>query len=232
MGASGIGPNSATSGNSTYPYNVSADLAGAAATWVEDQCSGVVAPWLCGATGDQEPRFRSLETLIDKDLAMSTEDAGSAGWLLLTRQGQRLGIEIVKVAQSITTAPTSDLASAATSVTVPTVAQTQGQTSEPQTSHTWTIDGTQSLQVWVFRIGDGVFAGTPPELSTPTLLAIREHSPFQHTFVMGMFEGGNKNMPDRWNYEHITYSSLDGNWAPGDAEKYVSFVGPVIRSLH
>ena len=162
---------------------------------------------------------------------VSTQDAGAAGWTLLTVQGQRLGIEIVKVAQSIQTAPTSDLALLATSITLPTVATVMGE-GAPTKSHTWTINGSQALLVWVFRIGDGVFAGTPPELSTPTLLAIRKRSPFQYTFVMSMFEGGNKNMPDKWNYEHFTYESLDGNWAPGDAEKYVRFVGPLIRSVH
>jgi neutral ceramidase len=223
---------SATSGNSTYPYEVTADLAGAAATWVETQYPGAVAPFLCGATGDQQPGFRSLETLIDKNLVTSTQDAGAAGWTLLAVQGQRLGIEIVRVAQSIQTAPTSALELVATSVDLPTVATVSGQQAQPTTSHTWTVNGTQALQVWVFRIGNGIFAGTPPELSTPTLLEIRRRSPFADTFVMSMFEGGAKNMPDLWNYEHFTYESLDGNWAPGDAEKFVGFVEPIIRSLY
>ena len=223
---------SATSGSSTYPYEVSADLAGAASTWVESQYSGVVAPFLVGATGDQQPAFRSLETLIDKNLVTSTQDAGAAGWSLLKVQGQRLGIEIVRVARGIETRSTSDLELLVESITLPTVATTMGQQAQPTKSHTWTVDGTQPLQIWVFRIGGAVFAGTPPELSTPTLEAIRTHSPFRHTFVMSMFEGGAKNMPDKWNYDHFTYEALDGNWAPGDAEKYVTAVGRYIRSLH
>jgi neutral ceramidase len=231
MGPNGPPPGSATSGNPALPQEVSADLAGAASNWVEGQYTGAVAPFLCGATGDQQPAFKSLENLIDKNLVMSTQDAGAPGWTLLTVQGQRLGIEIVRVAESITTRPTSALALVTASTNLPTVATVMGE-GAPTKSHTWTINGTQALPVWVFRIGDGVFAGTPPELSTPTTLQIRQRSPFQHTFVMGMFEGGNKNMPDIWNYEHFTYASLDGNWAPGDAEQYVRFVGPIIRSLH
>jgi hypothetical protein len=72
----------------------------------------------------------------------------------------------------------------------------------------------------------------PPELSTLTLLKIRKNSPFEHTFVMGMFEGGAKSMPDQWNFNHATYEAQDANWAPGDAEKYTAFVRPIIRSLH
>lgn len=86
---------------------------------MEDQYDEVVAPFLCGATGDQQPLFRSLELLINKDLVTSTEDAGAAGFLLLKVQGQLLGMEVVRVAEGITTTPTSDLEVIATSITVP-----------------------------------------------------------------------------------------------------------------
>ena len=232
MGASGMGPNSSTSGNSKYPYQVTADLAGANAAWVEGQYDGVVAPFLCGATGDQQPIFRSLELLINKELVTSTEDAGAAGFLLLKVQGQLLGMEVVRVAESIDTKPTSDLHLVATSITVPILGRRTTPNAPTKAHLTYPPDGTAPLLVWVFRIGDGVFAGTPPELSTPTLEKIRKNSPFEHTFVMGMFEGGAKSMPDRWNFKHATYAAQDANWAPGDAEKYIEFVRPIIRSLH
>ncbi|MEP9381569.1 hypothetical protein [Nocardioides sp. KR10-350] len=172
-----------------------------------------------------------MNTLIDKDLVTSTEDEGAAGWTLLKVQGERLGTEVVRVAEKIESSPTADLALSATSITVPTVETTQGQQAQPTTTHTWTVNGSQALPVWVFRIGEGVYAGTPPELSTSTLESIRRASPFRHTFVAGMFEGGNKNMPDKWNYDHITYAALDGNFAPGCAEKYAAYAGRQIRSL-
>ena len=48
---------------------------------------------------------------------------------------------------------------------------------------------------------------------------------------MGMFEGGAKNMPDKWNFEHFTYESLDGFYIEGTAEKVASRIERIIKSL-
>lgn len=107
-----------------------------------------------------------------------------------------------------------------------------GDPSAPTTSHTFTPNGTAQAPIWVLRVGDGVFAGAAPELSTDTARAIRKNSPAAHTFVLSMLEGGSKNMADRWNYEHITYEALDSSYAKGSAEKLATRIGVIVKSLY
>jgi neutral ceramidase len=213
---------------------ITADLAGATVQHVEGQYgSGVVGFFLCGATGDQAPAFVSKRYTIDKDLNWSQVDAHDAGWLLLTVQGERLGTEVVRVSQTIDTAAGANAAVRLItgSITATEVAQTPGQNAAPTKSHAFTPDGTATLPVWVLQVGDGVFVGAEPELSTVTAQAIMDHSPFAHTSVISNLEGGAKNMPDAWNYQHITYESLDSFYAAGTAEAAAAKAAQLLKSL-
>ena len=209
---------------------ITADLAGAAVAHVEQQYgTGVIGFFLVGACGDQAPAFVSKRYTIDIDRNWSQVDAHDAGWLLLTVQGERLGTEVVRVSRTITTAATPALRLVTDSVTVDAVVM--GSPAAPTKTHTFTPDGTAQAPLWVLRVGDGVFAGAEPELSTDTALTIRKNSPFAHTFVMSMLEGGAKNMADRWNYQHLTYESLDSAYAEGSAEKVTIRFDQILRSL-
>lgn len=211
---------------------ITADLAGAAVAHVEQQYGGnTVGFFLVGSCGDQFPAFRSNRYVIDKDKNWSMVDAHDAGWILLTVQGERLGTEIVRVAQTIK--PRQGAGTTVkfleTSTTVKTIPS--GHPSGPVTTYDFTPTGTQSVPIWVFQIGTGIFAGVAPELSTSTSLTIKSQSKFESTFVMSMFEGGDKNMADRWNYKHITYPAMDGNKAEGAAEKVASEITRTIGSF-
>jgi hypothetical protein len=212
---------------------ITADLAGAAVAHVEAQYgAGVTAFFLVGACGDQQPAFKSYRYTMDIEKNWSMVDARDAGWLLLTVQGEPLGTEVVRVARSITPSSDTSLNLVTASVTVDTVAMTNGQNAAPTTSHAFTVDGTAAAPVWVLRIGDGVLAGAEPDLSTSTALTVKDKSAFDHTFVTSMFEGGAKNMADEWNYRHITYEALDSSYAPGSAEKLAAGFAKAIASVH
>jgi hypothetical protein len=49
---------------------------------------------------------------------------------------------------------------------------------------------------------------------------------------MSMFEGGAKNMPDKWNFDHVTYEAVDGFYIQGTAEKAATRIGRIIKSLN
>lgn len=213
---------------------ISADLAGAAVAHVETQYPGAVGFWLVGACGDQFPAYRSKRYTIDKDKGWTYGvDLHDAGFALLTAQGERLGNEIVRVAEGIrkyesgkgvvVRLVTDDITT--TQVTGP-------QASAPMKTVTFTPTGTAQVPIWVFQVGKGVFAGVEPELSTTTANAIRENSSFSSTFVMSMFEGGAKNMPDKWNFDHVTYEAVDGFYIQGTAEKAATRIGRIIKSLN
>jgi hypothetical protein len=211
---------------------ISADLAGATVAHVESQYGGdTVGFFLVGACGDQFPAFRSKRYVIDKDKHWSQVDARDNGWLLLTVQGERLGTEVVRVARAIKAGQSAGtaLTFVRTSVTVQTIAQ--GHPAGPVTSYDFTPTGTAAAPMWVFRLGSAVFVGVSPELSTETALDIREGSGFKYAFVASMFEGGAKNMADRWNYDHVTYAAVDSGYAPGAAEELAKHAERVAKSL-
>ncbi|MEU6148090.1 hypothetical protein ABZ848_48120 [Streptomyces sp. NPDC047081] len=212
---------------------VSGDLAGAAMRHVEEQYGGdTVGLFLVGSCGDQSPAFRSKRYLMDKDRNWSQVDAQDAGWLLVTLQGERLGTEAVRVSETIKTSTAGarpSLRLLTDSVTVDTVAM--GHPTGPVTSYDFTPTGTAEAPVWILQVGQGVFVGVEPELSTDTALDIKRHSPFAHTAVMSMLEGGAKNMAESRSYARITYEAMDSSYAQGSAEKVAARIGELLDSL-
>jgi neutral ceramidase len=208
---------------------ITSDLAGWAVDHVEGQYDGVTGFFLCGATGDQFPTFMSNRYVIDKDKNWSMVDAHDGGWLLLTVQAERLGTEVVRVAQTIETTADPTIRLVTGSVTATEV--TQGHPADPVTSYTWTPDGTIDMPVWVLQIGDGVFIGVEPELSTETSLDIMAASPLPHANIISNLAGGAKNMADIWNYDHITYESVDSFLAKGTAEMVAHKAAQLLRTL-
>ncbi|MEU4659441.1 hypothetical protein AB0G32_36860 [Streptomyces sp. NPDC023723] len=212
---------------------ITADLAGAATAHVEEQYPGAVGFWLVGACGDQFPAYRAKRYTIDKDKGWTYGvDLQDAGFALLTAQGERLGNEIVRVAQAITRYESGRNVSVR--LLTDSVSATQMTTDHPTgpvRSATYTPTTSVDIPLWVFQVGKGVFAGVAPELSTSTATAIRTASPFSSTFVMSMFEGGAKNMPDRWNYDHYTYEARDGFYLKGTAEKVAARIERLVKSL-
>ena len=76
---------------------VTGDIGGAVAAYVEDRMKNVVEVWTMGAAGDQNPLFMST---YNQD-APDVHDEGEAGWAILDVQARRLGEEIVRVANHI-----------------------------------------------------------------------------------------------------------------------------------
>ncbi|WP_280873817.1 hypothetical protein [Streptomyces pseudovenezuelae] len=212
---------------------ITADLAGAAAGHVEEQYGDdVVGFFLVGSCGDQSPAFRSKRYTIDKDRNWTQVDARDAGWILLTVQGERLGTEVVRVSETIKASAggaTSPLRLLTDSVTVDTVPG--GHPTAPTKTYDFTPTGTAAVPIWILRLGEGVLVGVSPELSTDTALAIKKHSPFKHTAVMSMLEGGAKNMTESRSYARITYEAMDSSYAKGSAETVAEKIGEILHSL-
>ncbi|MGW1503830.1 hypothetical protein ACWCQW_35795 [Streptomyces mirabilis] len=87
------------------------------------------------------------------------------------------------------------------------------------------------VPVWILQLGNGVFVGVEPELSTDTALAVKKHSPFPHTAVMSMLEGGSKNMAEAQSYARVTYEAMDSSYAQGSAETVAAKIGTLLHSL-
>jgi neutral ceramidase len=221
---------------------ISADLAGAATQHVEDQYgNGCIGFYMIGASADQWPAYKAAPYAIDRDgywwhpypdkSQLTHEDlslnAGDSGPALLTAEGRRLGTEVVRVLETIKTVNQlgTPVRTLTDSVTVKTKVQ-EKHPAMPVKSAVWTPadPATKQAKIYIWQIGDAVFVGGLPELSTSTTVYIKMNSPFRYTFVGGMFDGGDYNMPDMWNYENFTYSSRDGTFWPGSAETWADQV--------
>lgn len=110
-------------------------------------------------------------------------------------------------------------------------AMPMGHPTGPTKTYDFTPTGTADVPVWILRVGNGVFVGVAPELSTDTALAIKKHSPFPHTAVMSMLEGGSKNMAEAQSYARITYEAMDSQYAQGSAETVAAKIGDMLHSL-
>jgi hypothetical protein len=76
---------------------VTGDLGGWTANYVEDRMKGAISLWTSGAAGDQNPLFMSN---YNQD-APDVHDEGVAGWAILDVESRRLGEEVVRVAGNI-----------------------------------------------------------------------------------------------------------------------------------
>src|SRR5580704_4917131 len=95
---------------------ITGDIGGATASYVEDRVKGAIAVWTPGAAGDQNPLFMST---YNQD-APDVHDEKEAGWAILDVLSRRLGEEVVRVTKN--TQNTTDrvvLWGATTSVTCP-----------------------------------------------------------------------------------------------------------------
>src|SRR5580700_6246119 len=76
---------------------ITGDIGGATAAYVEDRIKGATAVWTPGAAGDQNPLFMSTYNQDSPDV----HDEKEAGWAILDVLSRRLGEEVVRVTKSI-----------------------------------------------------------------------------------------------------------------------------------
>lgn len=201
---------------------VSGDLLGSASAYVEKEYGeGFVALGLCGAAGDQEPQLKAKRNEIDRNGSLRTVDLGEAGFALLDAQGSRLGAELLKAAERICCAEASVRAGRRDFLCSAKVMERNREKLHPTRSHAYVPDGTRLAEVQAFAVGGFAIVGTRAELAGKTASQLRSASPFAHTAVATMVDGGAKYMVDAEAYDRITYGAMNSPFWKGSAEKLV-----------
>lgn len=201
---------------------VSGDLLGSASAYVEKEYGeGFVALGLCGAAGDQEPQLKAKRNEIDRNGSLRTVDLGEAGFALLDAQGSRLGAELLKAAARICCAEASVRAGRRDFLCGAKVMERNREKLHPTRSHAYVPDGTRLAEVQAFAFGGFAIVGTRAELAGKTASQLRSVSPFAHTAVATMVDGGAKYMVDAEAYDRITYGAMNSPFWKGSAEKLV-----------
>jgi hypothetical protein len=213
---------------------VTSDLAGAATRHVEEQYGGgTVAFFLIGAAGDQAPYLTAVRHVMKRTGAVASVDSGAAGFCLLTLLGERLGTEIVRVSEGIAQrAAAATITMITQTLTLP--AQVAPRTLDdirPSRAYEFRPNGETATLITAVRIGDLAIAGVQPELSAATGMEIKRRSPFRHTQVVTMFNGGAKYMADADSYDRITYEAMNSRFARGSAETLIESLNELLTRL-
>ena len=212
---------------------VSADLAGAAMRHLERALPGTVAMFLIGAAGDQAPRYTAVRSRRSQDCEAETVDAGTAGFLLVEAQGERLGEDVLRSLPGLV--PVSarlDIEVAHETTRVPGQVLLPRPRIRPTRSYTFAPAEDQDVPVVFVRIGDAILVGTQAELASTTGKWIRTASPFQATMVATMVNGAAKYLPDARSYDRITYEAMSSKYARGAAEQVAEGAIKRLLAMH
>lgn len=199
---------------------ISADLAGATCRYVEDHYgSGTVAFYLVGCAGDQVPYLQASRHVVNKDGSASRIDMHEKGFTLLDLFGQRLGEEVIRIAESVSPEPGGIFRLARQQITVKAqIFSPRNAPTGPVKAFDYQVSGVSTLPVVIMQWGDSALVGVQPELSACLGAHIRAASPFAQTFVMTMVDGAAKYLPDSSSYDRFTYEARSSPFAPGAGE--------------
>lgn len=81
------------------------------------------------------------------------------------------------------------------------------------------------------RIGDIAIVGLQAELAASAGAQLKANSPFPHTMVVTMVDGGAKYMPDAQSYERFTYEARNSRYARGAAELTASGIDSLLKEM-
>ena len=216
---------------------VTSDLAGAGARYVEKWYGGnTVAIFLMGAAVDQAPVLEANRYVLNPDGSLTRVDLHEAGFTLLDLLGERLGYETVLTADSIKSTamptPMPTLEIERRTLKVPSQGRNGPTTSgAPVLSYTYTIGPDVDFPVVLMRIGDIVIVGVQPELGSSLGAEIKAKSPFAHTIVAVMVDGGAKYMVDANSYDAFSNEARGSQFGRGAAEVMVNGVEDLLKQM-
>lgn len=199
---------------------ISADMAGSTSRYIENRYGAdAVAFYLVGCAGDQVPYLQACRHNVTPDGRVGRTDIHEQGFLLVDLFGQRLGEEVIRVADAIPTTMVTPLNLQRSNISV------TRQKFSPQNAPTGPVKtfvyGDSSpgkMPVILMQWGETVLVSVQPELSASIGAYIRAASPFANTFVITMADGADKYLPDIANYDHFTYEARSSPYAQGTAE--------------
>jgi neutral ceramidase len=212
---------------------VTADLAGAGARYVENWYGGgTVALFLMGAAVDQAPVFEANRYVLNRDGSLTRVDLHDAGFTLLDLLGERLGAETIQATEDIKATATPTVEIERRTLQVPSQGRSGGApTNMPVLSYTYATGPDINFPVVLMRIGDVVIVGIQPELGSSVGAQIKAQSPFPHTIVAVMVDGGAKYMVDAQSYDHFTNEARGSQFAQGAAGAAVAGIEDLLKQL-
>jgi neutral ceramidase len=203
---------------------ISSDLGGWTAKYVDDHFPGAVAVWVSGAAGDQNPLFQGD---YNQD-AQDVHDEGPGAWALLDAQSRRLGEEVVRVSKAIQN--TNDRAmiwTASSSITCPGQKRAAPPTPgvpgagyrAPPPSTVKMIDADPvTIPLQLLMINDIAIAGVGGEVFTEMGQHVKQDSLFDHTMMVTVLANKFGYIPTDKAYLLPSEKAVGNSLKPGCAE--------------
>ena len=199
---------------------VSGDLAGVACAALEAAYPGAAAMFMVGAAGDQAPVKRAVGYVPAADGGYAQIDLHEEGVPIAEALGRQLADEVQDAL-----ARDGEVVEGAAEIRVrafdvPAKKMNRNlRELKPTRSCEWEPDGLKAQTIELLTVGGLAILGVKPELTAVTAAHILAVSPYRHTLVATMVNGGAKYMADRSAYDRRMYEAINSPFMPGAAEK-------------
>ena len=208
---------------------VSSDVPGLACTILEEQLGAPVL-FAMSAAGDQVPLEQAWYDVVEEDGTVRKVDIGvQAGLEIADRLSRRMAQEIAPALDGICcdwNAPEVRVADGG----IEWPGKGRGKM-RPTKVADYVEKGIERVGMEAMTIGDVALVALKPEMNTVTEAQLQEKSPFQHTLVFSMTNGGQKYMPDMASYDNVTWEAQSAGFMPGAAEAWVNMTVDVLKQM-
>lgn len=213
-----------------YRY-VTADLTGRACGIAEETVRAPVL-YFMGAAGDQVPRKKTQYNILDEHGQLREVNHYEKGFQWVEELGSELGSSVVSAWRSI--CPREDGPVEVTRTAFSFKGQKgfpAGQPKGPTKTYQYIEDGEKIVETEILRIQDAVLLGIKPETTSIVGSLLKQKSPFLHTMVAAMVNGGLNYMADETEYDRCIFEGTHSVLWRGSAELYVDRITNVLKEL-
>ncbi|MCD7807129.1 MAG: hypothetical protein LUH19_07295 [Lachnospiraceae bacterium] len=211
---------------------VTSEVSGRACQYVEKRLHAPVLYFMADG-GDQVPRKKANYYSKDQDghiIEVNHYDEG-AGWM--EEQAVKLGKSVLETVQTIVCGEMGFMSVDQVDLTYP------GQKSfpkgllkdGPRRTYEYLPDDPQTVQFDLFCINDLAIIGSKPEITSITGMELRRLSPFTHTTIATMINGGFNYMADASVYDRFLFEGTHSMFWKGAAERFVQDMTGILTKI-
>ncbi len=208
---------------------ISSDVPGLACTLLEEHY-GAPCLFAMSAAGDQVPRQQAWGEALDENGKKYFFDHGvEKGLQIVDELGHEMANDMIAIIESITDGvDNAEVSLGRTSFQWPSRGRTPR---EPARETVYRPEGEYEVTAELLVVGDLALAAVKPEVNAITEQELQKASPYSHTLLLSMVNGGFKYMPDQASYEKITWEATSAGLMPGAAEAWVGAAVGVLTAM-
>ncbi|MCD7885711.1 MAG: hypothetical protein LUI87_18775 [Lachnospiraceae bacterium] len=201
---------------------ISADVTGFACTALEEKY-GAPVMFTMSAAGDQVPREQALLEVVREDGSVEKIDQGvEKGLEMVSRLGREMASDMEAIIDKIECSPLeTPVKYASTSIFWKGKKRSEMRPTRKPEYIPEEEEREMDAHALVLEDLDLAFVAIKPETNAVTELQLKEKSPYKHTLLMSMVNGGMRYVPDQSAFEKGTWEALSSALMPGAAEAWV-----------